>query len=654
MMSSTKQRDHCIRSQEKHQMAFYAPRIPLTILAVLLATGAVLLGASAASAASCKPGQIQWIVKGKATCLKTNSLNETKKPGPKASDWVKAISNGKAPVKGFTSKLVLPAKLRSATPALARAASTLAVKAAAADPNSFKPKKRSRNALTAAAGPAVVGTMEIAGPTSNSGGTEITTSAQLKQFENGSVEATIILEAKAAGFSVRYTPIIDLSGSGIPEVNCPTAAGKLSISDSDTFGGTMIVLKGNRVLGARTIKASSTMRAEGQVGRDARLASVSAHVTSKFEYYERGFQMVINMDGNFSIQREGEVTPVGAPSINVKVKSAQHSAAQEDAAAKQLATESAIGDRAKSFGHPIDLARWRMMQDEYKWYQLPNYCANVSFDPESVAKVQQGQTKPVKGIVTAKGGGESAGSFAVNSVAHGSLTAVKAAVDPGSPAIFSATGGKPAADKSTVTAEVIATSRAGRSIGTWYAEGDDVKVPTSFGGYIEATTEGNGLKYHFDVFANFNLTYVNTGPNGFATAWYEFSHFSDVKESTNEIGIGCRWVAKSTNAQINSGDVELRRASSDADWTYAIHLDFSMPNETFTPTDCPPGAELPAFTGDVVNYIYTKAPDAAFRPIWSGSTESDMRLIEMTSVSDVVGAGSLPTTANWGLIGSYD
>ncbi|MGH2959338.1 MAG: hypothetical protein ACRDKE_07015, partial [Solirubrobacterales bacterium] len=425
-------------------------------------------------------------------------------------------------------------------------------------------------------------------------------------------------------------------------------------NDSSGFGGTVMVLKGNNVIGSRTVRTTSSMRAVGQVGRDARLASVAAHVTSKTEYYERGFQMVMNLDGNFSIQREGDVTPTDSPSIKVKIKAAGYSSADEAAAAKYVAAQTAAGKGAKDFGHPLDLARWRMLQDEYKWYQLPNYCANVSFDPASVAKVQENATKSVKGIVTAKGGGESAGSFAVNSVALGAFSTVKAAVDPGAPAIFSATGAKPAADKSTVEAEVVATSMAGRALGTWYAEGDDVKVPKSFGGWIEATTSGNGLKYEFDVFANFDRTYVNTGPNGFATAWYEFSYFTEVRPSTNEIGTGCRWVAKGNAAQINSGDVELRRASTHAPWTYAIHLDFSIPDQTFASTDCPPGAELPSFTGDIANYIYTKQPDAPFRPIWSGSTETDMRLIEMSPVSDVVGAGSLPTTANWGLIGTFD
>lgn len=635
-------------------MAFYAPRIPLISIVALIAVGAALLGASAASAASCKPGQIQWIVKGKATCLKTAPFRPTKGSSAKAADWVKTITSGKTPGKRLVPKLAVPAKLRRATPALARTAGALATKAAAADPKTFKPRRKSRLAATAASGPAAIGTLEIPGPSKTTDGVQLSATAHLTQFEDGSVEAQLVLEAKANGFTLRYKPMIDTNGSGIPEVNCPTAAGKLTINDSDTFGGTVMVLKGNTVIRSRTLRESSTMRAEGQVGRDARLASVTAKVTTKTELYERGFQMVVNSSGNFSIQREGDVAPVGAPAIDVKLKAAGATAAEEAAVGKQAAAQLAAGDGAKKFGHSLDLARWRMLQDEYKWYQLPNYCASISFDPAPVAKVQEGRTSSVKGVVTAKGGGESAGSFAVNSAARGSFSAVKPGVDPGSPAVFSATGAKPSADKTTVQAEVVATSMAGRALGTWYAEGDDVKVPSSFGGWIEASTAGNSLKYEFDAYVNFNLTSVNTGPNGFATAWYEFSHFTEVRTSTNEIGTGCRWVAKGNSAQINSGDVELRRASSSAGWTYAIHLDFSIPDQTFASTDCPPGAELPSFTGDIVNYIYTKQPDAPFRSIWSGSTESDMRLIEMSPVSDVVGAGSLPTMANWGLIGSFD
>jgi len=635
-------------------MASHVPKIWLTSIVVLIAIGATMLGASAASAANCKAGQVQWILKGKATCIKTKSFNPTKSSSTKASDWVKTITSGKTPGKRLVPKLAIPAKLRRATPALARSAGKLATRAAAADPKAFKAKRKSRLAGAAASGPVAVGTLEIPGPSKTTDGVKLTSTAHLTKFEDGSVETQLVLEAKANGYTLRYKPMIDMNGGGIPEVNCPTSAGKLTINDSDIFGGTVMVLKGNTVIRSRTLRESSTMRAEGQVGRDARLASVSAKVNTKSEFYERGFQMVTTSRGNFSIQREGEVTPVDAPAINVKIKAAGATAAEEAAAGKLAATQLAAGDGAKQFGHSLEIARWRMLQDEYKWYQLPNYCASVSFDPAPVAKVQEGQTKSVKGVVTAKDGGESAGSFAVNSATHGSFSAVKPAVDPGSPAVFSATGAKPSADKTTVQSEVVATSMAGRALGTWYAEGDDVKVPSSFGGWIEATTSGNGLKYEFDVFANFELTSVNTGPNGFATAWYEFSYFSEVRTSTNEIGTGCRWVAKGNAAQINSGDVELRRASSNAGWTYAIHLDFSIPNQTFASTDCPPGAELPSFTGDIVNYIYTKQPDAPFRPIWSGSTESDMRLIEMTPVSDVVGANSLPTTANWGLIGTFD
>lgn len=271
-------------------MAFYIPRIPLFIVVAVLAACTVIAGASAASAASCKPGQIQLIVKGKATCPKTTTLGGSKKPGTKASNWVEAITVGKVLAKGFKSKFAVPSKLRRATPTLAQAA----------DPKSFKTKRILRLAIRAAAAPAVVATLEIPGPSKTTDGVELSSTAHLTRLADGSVEARLVLEAKANGYTLRY------------------------------------------------------------------------------------------------------------------------------------------------------------------------------------------------------------------------------------------------------------------------------------------------------------------------------------------------------------------RASTNSGWTYAIHLDFNIPNQTFASTDCPPGAELPSFTGDIVNYIYTKQPDAPFRPIWSGSTESDMRLIEMSPVSDVVGASSLPTTANWGLIGTFD
>lgn len=574
-------------------------------------------------------------------------------PAKQIRAWIADATSTKPVVKGHKSKLRIPKKLRRALPALTKTAAALARRAAAVDPKSIRPKSiRPRRAARAAAASDVVAVMDLPSVTKVVNGVELSAVAHVTKYEDGTVDSQYEISAKSGEYTVRMKPVVDMNEKGIPEVGCPTADGKLSLTYTSTSGGTLLVLKGRTVLGARTVRAKTTTTAQGQVGRDARLASVNAQLSGRSELYERGLQVVTTFSRDYSMRREG--TPAGGRAkADVRIKAAQASRAQESEAERAIERQFETGDGA-DLASVADLPRWRMLQDEYKWYQLPNYCASAHFDPEPIAKLQKGQTKQVSGVVTAQGGAESPGTFSVTEAGRGAFAAVKADSDPGSPALFSATAAEPDGAGTTVAASVVATSMGGRAQATWEAEGDKVKVPDSFGGWIMSKTEGNGLKYEFKAYVDFNRTYVNTGPNGFATAYYEIEPDIDVELSSNEIGSGCRWVAKGVGEVVNSGDVELRRDGYGAGWKYAIQIDFSIPDQTFKSTDCPPGAELPEFTGVVVNYLYTRTVDGPFRPIWAGSTEDDMRLIEMDDVSDVTGPGQLPTSAHWGLIGSFD
>ena len=177
---------------------------------------------------------------------------------------------------------------------------------------------------------------------------------------------------------------------------------------------------------------------------------------------------------------------------------------------------------------------------------------------------------------------------------------------------------------------------------------DEVNVPESFGGWIESETVGGGLRYRFDAMFDFNLTYMNTGPNGFATSWYELDHIDAMHESLNAIGTGCRFEAKSSAAadQLRRRRTAPLRATN-AGWTFAIHVDFSIPDQTVRADRLPAGRRAACVHGDIVNYLYTAPGAAPFRPIWSGSTATDMRLIDSGRPTSV-GPGCLPTTATLG------
>lgn len=625
-----------------------APLVLIASILVLLLAATPAAGAQAAK--QCRAGQLAWQVNGKSVCLKTAKL-PISPPRPTLESrtvaWFGAATAPKSPIRGARRSIKLPAKLRRAIPRIAR----LTAATIKSEASGFRAKRTAGIATVVARETIDGGTKTLPG------GVEVELSGELRRDDKGNTTADMVVDAKVDGQTVRFkSEIDDTSNKLMPEVGCPTADGKLSVSHTSSEGGTVMVLRGRRVVKSRTVRLRTTFKAEGQVGRDARLQSVKATTTSVSGFYERGLQLESTTVGHTTAEREGAIVAAGTPSVRVKVRAAGASAAQERAAERETAAKLADSPTtAKVSSIGADLGRWRMLTDEYKWYQLPNYCARAELTPV-LGTLGEGDSLQVTGAVHAvETGGEAAGSFAQPQVSRGAFAVAKAEVEPGSPARFIATGGEPGSDRLTVASSTIVSSTAGRAIAEWEAESPEVNVPQSFGGWIESETLGGGARFRFDAMFDFNRTAINYGPNGFVNVWYELDHIDAMNESLNAYGPtdGCRIEAKSSAGwQINSGDVELRRAGHDAPWTFALHVDFSIPDQLFGPVDCPPGAEPPSYTGDIMNYLYSSPAGTDFRPIWSGSTPTDMRIIDQ-NVGGVSGPGMFPTTASWGLIGTF-
>lgn len=549
-------------------------------------------------------------------------------------------------------KLNTPKRFRRALAAAGPRAERFALKTITVR---FKPdKKKSRKASAAGSGGAVE-RMTVGRETATlPGGVKAEFTGSLRADAEGNVDADVEMKLTKGKETLIVRPDLDREPAPIKEIECPTAEGRLTLNDRYRQGQTIIVKKNGRFTQSYTERVTQEWSAIGQVGRDAKLASVETVSSSKIERYQRGSQVILRASGTTVTESENGGRVVGELTTSADVRIAGLTRAEDrkyEAEAARLLksheeTKDAIASAAKS--------SWiNFEQNQWKWYQLPNYCAALDLDPNWV-NLDEGDSMSAKGTMRSQRfGGDAAGAIVSATPSIGSFSIVKSSVDLGAPAEFSAVGGNPGSGSETVRAEVVATSTAGRAMQTFVAEAQPVKVPKKFGGWVEAETTGMSVFYRFDAYLEFELQYVNTGPNGFATAWYELTAIPQMHPSINSTAAsGCRIEASaSSGAVINSGDIELRRMSADAPWKYAIHADFSIPDQHFGPVDCPPGSGMPEWEGDISNYIYT-APNGEWRELWSGSTATDWRMIE-SGVTDVNGFGLFPTVAEWGLLGTF-
>lgn len=580
------------------RLAFAA--LVLTVLAVLVLL-AVPGGALAAKGCSGK-SQL-WKVNGKSVCLKTARPAKGHAAGEMPAQIKRWFAGVDAPL--GRQPLKVPAKLLKARPK----AALVGVKLYEIS-RKLKTKSRKANAFAVAAASsrgAVIDSLSQDGPSLTlDNGVVLSSHVDATAYADGSQTVDGYVSMKVGGYEVRYKPVFDLSTTLIPDVDCPTADGKLTIDHSNTVGGTVIALKGKRGMGAYTMKTTEILHSRGQVGRDARLASVTSEVTSKVEYYSRGSQVVTSTSGKFTISREGDPVQQGPLSANVKVKVAGASSKDERAAASQAAANLAASrDQASSLASHAELGRWKMMQNERKWYDWPYICARINATPDSVASLAPGKSLAVEATVESTNGGEASGSIAVEKIERGTLSVTKAELDPGAPAKLAATAVAPDAEKFTVGGELIATSTAGRAATGWWAK-DDLDLPKKMSGVVATWTEIPGaLKNYFHSWVVYTLKDVYVSDSGYISAFYDLTT-ADQDEVENTLGpsSGCRYVAKGSGGNIEAGDLELRKAPG-GEWKHAIMYDVQVPNGVFTPTDCGPSPP-PAFEGDIVGFLNMK------------------------------------------------
>jgi hypothetical protein len=608
--------------------------------AIAVVALALLILPNSAPAAECAAGKSGVTVNGKQKCVKVAALAADEKRFTASNELTRLITQVSATPK--YSKVKLTRKQRRLVPAVTRAAQKLLTKSSSVKlkPKQLRTKHSGRMAGIAAAGP-VVQQGTVTGQTIKVGEATVTSTGEIREYEDGTRDVSVTIDATVDGYTLRYIPHVDVNDKMFPDAGCPTAEGLVTIDDTDTSGVTMMVLKGKGVLAAITESSTRTIHARGHVGRDARLHDVEADVTTKDKHYERGLQIESEFSGTLTMQREGDAVPNGALAAKIKIRAAGLSTA-EDRLAEQMVAERALAgpNVAKSLGSAVGLARWEMLRDEYKWYDVPNSCATIQYDPNSTAKIKHGQSRQVKGhVIAGNGGGQAHSSFTVNGVSRGQFSVVKAEGDPGAPALFTAVGASQNDETQTVASDVIATSTAGRASEGFYADDDVIDLPETFTGTVSATTSTGGTSITFSGTATYTKQSVFVSPQGFVSAWYEVTSAS-LTDATHEIGVGCRWVAKGTGGSPADGDIELRREPG-GEFKYALLYDTEIEPATFVPTDCPPNSGINPFSGSIVGFLNTHAVGAEFRPVGPNFK------LAATGATDVIGAAGVSTTASW-------
>lgn len=622
-------------------MAFHPSRSLRTAAAacILVAIALLVFAAGALAAGkTCKGRTEPWKVNGKTVCLKTAKPARGHAAAETQARVKRWFAGGKLPLGRKAFKV--PAKLLAARPKAAKIGAQLLT---------LRPRLRARlgSAKASSSGPdtrgPVVETMSEDGPSVTlDNGVVLTSHVEGTAYADGSQSIDGYVAMKLGQYQVQYRPIADLSTTLVPEVECPTADGRLTIDYKNTVGGTVTALRGRTVLGALTLKTTEILHARGQVGRDAHLQSVKSSVSEKTEIYSRGVQQVIVASGDYTISRDGDPVRQGPITADVSIRVASASRSQERAAEKTAAANLANDrDTISSLSSHAELGRWRMKSDEHKWYDAPFYCADLRFTPDSIAQLAAGSSVGITATVKSRNGGEAAGSVEIQSVSRGKLVLGKTSIDPGSPATLTATGASPDADKTTVASDLIAASTAGRAQAGWYAR-DELDLPKKISGVVATWSEIPGAsKSYFHSWVVYTLANVYVSDSGYISAFYDLTT-ADQDEVENTIGpsAGCRYEAKASGGNIAAGDLELRKPPG-GEWSHAIMYDVEVPDQVFTPTDCGP-APPPAFNGDVVGFLnMAMLGGSGFYPV-----ENNFHF-QQTAVSYTDPASGRKTTADW-------
>jgi hypothetical protein len=597
--------------------------VPCVAVLVLL-VAALAASASAATAKACKRGQIAWRLEGRIACAPTLKAGSTHPAALLARDWV-----------GRSAELSprMPRKLRRAVPKIAGRARAMTLKAIAASGNMHAGRARAR---AAAAGP-VVARQSISSPTSDLGnGSSLTASAMVKARADRSVEVDYEFAAKDRdGYTALYRPIMTGIDTKEQPVGCPTAAGVVTADESLAFGGTLIVAKRGRVLDSTTSRQALTAHARGQVGADARLHHFDSDVTLKMAGYNRGSQVETTIRATLSAPREGAATVSGTPAVTVRVRLAGASAKEERAAERQSARDLAADPNLRaSMAGLGESVRGRLLRNEHVWYDLPNDCARIQWTPEPIAQLDPDTTRQVEGRVVTSGGQESAGGeFTITRVNRGRFSAVRAASAPGAPALFSAAAGEPDGWKQTVSADLIATSTAGRAERGWAASGERAQFPWRIGGTLSSSQHAPGWESTFAGTVSYDLQDVTPHPDGSATATYDMSAY-ELPMVFNHVGLDCAYEGTGSGSGWTWGTVEITRAK-DGTVTYTLLFDAQVEGIRFRYVDCSPPVP-DDFSGAAPAYLKA-APRAA---------EPGMRL-HAVGATDMTSHNADTVTASW-------
>jgi hypothetical protein len=594
-------------------------------LCLLISVLALLVGAAAAHAAKtpvCAKGQIVWNVEGRPTCAPALKPSSRHAAQLLARRWVRS---------GARLSRRMPKRLRRAASRVATVADKATVKgtAAAVRPRARAAAVRARPRAAAGGAPAIY-RETVTAPEGVSDGITVGGKVTATLFQDESYRLDYELSAKDRnGNGALFRPIMGDALLTKPTIGCPTSAGLVTADDRLTLGGTIIAMKHDHVIESATNKDTLVTHTRGQVGPDARLARVDTDLAFTEAYYRRGVQIEYTFKGTATSARDGAITFVGRPSVDVKVRVAGATAKEERAFEREKAAELVRDpDMPSALADATGTARDRMRDGEKTWYDLPNDCAGMRWSPEPVGKLDKGVASQVEGWVVSKkdGGKASAGQVNVTVVHRGAFDTLRAEFGTDANALFKATGGEPDDAKDTVFAQAIATSTAGRAERAWIAEGSAQEWPLRIGGPISLQQDSDqGYHLAFNGRVEYDLQDVKPNPDGTKTIRYEMS-FYDLPYVHEEIGKGCGYEGTGADKGWTDGWIDATQAK-DGSVTYSMVVWVKIENVAMSSFGCDP-PQAP-YTGTIEAYMKTGSFTAGsgFHLKQDGATELQLHQI---------------------------
>ena len=473
-------------------------------------------------------------------------------------------------------------------------------------------------------------------------GVTITTSGEAVRRADGSADVSVRTEMTDGERTVRFTPAVRGIDESDTTVGCPTAEGAVEAKDVVNAGGSYVVLRGRRVLGAAKEEFRTTWKAVGRVGTDAHLQDVSVEATWKATLIAGGEQRVLTSRSAVSGGPTGALRST-AYAAEATVKVAGQSAAADRREERALERRMRQDDGYRRIAERLaEEGRRTLAQAEPGWYDLPGACASIVVDPAD-ARLPAKATRTYNADVRSTDGDSAEGTVAVDGVGYGSLEAVRASTGPGAPATLRATGAdKPNDLNQTVRGGLVATSRAGRASRFFVRTFEPPEVPARFTGAVVVLAGDAARRHEFAGYGVYDRTSVQSFPDGSTTAYYALTTASLTQAKDAAPPSGCRYEAEGTGGFIDSGDIEIR-ILPDGQVVYALLYDVRLP-ETYSYVDCPAPVP-PSFEGDISAVLNTApSPDLAtrFRPVGP-----NWKLYGLGASDVQVGPGFTDVSAGW-------